>query len=408
MQIKKKNLISCLLAATGGIFLGSWIMLIWISSQNKTIYDQIEHFIKKYERFEEIQQVLNQEYVDQKLLLSGEKSMLDSAVKAYVDGLGDPYTTYLDAVEFSGLQHELEWEGQIEGIWAVVGKKEYYIQIEEVIKGSPAFRAGLLPLDRIIMIGTGETKNLTTYEAVSLIRGKKWTKVKFGIERPQNSWENQYLVIEVERDTIDVPSVRSKILTHNNQKIWYIEISIFWEQTNKLLTRAISDSVNENVSGIVLDLRGNGGGLLPVAVDLAGHFLEPWTLVVKTDFYTYQKADYRTKGFGELKGFPIVVLIDKMSASASEILALALREQGSNVKILGTSSFWKGTIQTLKDFDDQTSLKYTVGKRFWPQWTSIDKIGITPDIEVAFDMTGYIEKKIDNQLEKALEVLTKK
>ena len=383
-------------------------MLIWISSQNKTIYDQIEHFIKKYERFEEIQQVLNQEYVDQKLLLSGEKSMLDSAVKAYVDGLGDPYTTYLDAVEFSGLQHELEWEGQIEGIWAVVGKKEYYIQIEEVIKGSPAFRAGLLPLDRIIMIGTGETKNLTTYEAVSLIRGKKWTKVKFWIERPQNSWENQYLVIEVERDTIDVPSVRSKILTHNNQKIWYIEISIFWEQTNKLLTRAISDSVNENVSGIVLDLRGNGGGLLPVAVDLAGHFLEPWTLVAKTDFYTYQKVDYRTKGFGELKEFPIVVLIDKMSASASEILALALREQGSNVKILGTSSFWKGTIQTLKDFDDQTSLKYTVGKRFWPQWTSIDKIGITPDIEVAFDMTGYIEKKIDNQLEKALEVLTKK
>ena len=383
-------------------------MLIWISSQNKTIYSQIEHFIKKYERFEEIQQVLNQEYVDQKLLLSGEKSMLDSAVKAYVDGLGDPYTTYLDAVEFSGLQHELEWEGQIEGIWAVVGKKEYYIQIEEVIKGSPAFKAGLLPLDRIIMIGTGETKNLTTYEAVSLIRGEKWTKVKFGIERPQNSWENQYLVIEVERDTIDVPSVRSKILTHNNQKIWYIEISIFWEQTNKLLTRAISDSVNENVSGIVLDLRGNGGGLLPVAVDLAGHFLEPWTLVVKTDFYTYQKADYRAKGFGELKEFPIVVLIDKMSASASEILALALREQGSNVKILGTSSFWKGTIQTLKDFDDQTSLKYTVGKRFWPQWTSIDKIGITPDIEVAFDMTGYIEKKIDNQLEKALEVLTKK
>ena len=408
MQIKKKNLISCLLAAISGIFLGSGMMLIWISSQNKAIYSQIEHFIKKYERFEEIQQVLNQEYVDQKLLLSGEKSMLGSAVKAYVDGLGDPYTTYLDAVEFSGLQHELEWEGQIEGIWAVVGKKEYYIQIEEVIKGSPAFKAGLLPLDRIIMIGTGETKNLTTYEAVSLIRGKKWTKVKFGIERPQNSWENQYLVIEVERDTIDVPSVRSKILTHDNQKIWYIEISIFWEQTNKLLTRAISDSVNENVSGIVLDLRGNGGGLLPVAVDLAGHFLEPWTLVVKTDFYTYQKADYRTKGFGELKEFPIVVLIDKMSASASEILALALREQGSNVKIMGTSSFWKGTIQTLKDFDDQTSLKYTVGKRFWPQWTSIDKIGITPDIEVAFDMTGYIEKKIDNQLEKALEVLTKK
>ena len=408
MQIKKKNLISCLLAAIGGIFLGSGMMLIWISSQNKAIYSQIDHFLKKYERFEEIQQVLNQEYVDQKLLLSGEKSMLDSAVKAYVDGLGDPYTTYLDAVEFSGLQHELEWEGQIEGIWAVVGKKAYYIQIEEIIKGSPAFRAGLLPLDRIIMIGTGETKNLTTYEAVSLIRGKKWTKVKFGIERPQNSWENQYLVIEVERDTIDVPSVRSKILTHNNQKIWYIEISIFWEQTNKLLTRAISDSINENVSGIILDLRGNGGGLLPVAVDLAGHFLEPWTLVVKTDFYTYQKADYRTKGFGELKEFPIVVLIDKMSASASEILALALREQGSNVKIMGTSSFWKGTIQTLKDFDDQTSLKYTVGKRFWPQWTSIDKIGITPDIEVAFDMTGYIEKKIDNQLEKALEVLTNK
>ena len=124
----------------------------------QTLYADIDIFLsdlgKKYFRMEQISTLLSGEYYDQKELLSGQQKMIESATKAFVDGLGDPFTSYLDVEQFSGLQTELEGEGQIEGIGAVVGKKDYYVQIEEVIKDSPAFKAGLAPLDRIVLIGT--------------------------------------------------------------------------------------------------------------------------------------------------------------------------------------------------------------------------------------------------------------
>ena len=148
---------------------------------------------------EQISQLLSGEYYDKEEFLSGQKNMIENATKAFVDGLGDPYTSYLDAEQFSGLQTELEGEGQIEGIWAVVGKKDYYIQVEEVVKDSPAFKAGVLPLDRIIMIGTGETKDLSTMEAVQKIRGPKGTKVQLFLERVEKTGDKSYLEKVVER-----------------------------------------------------------------------------------------------------------------------------------------------------------------------------------------------------------------
>ena len=356
---------------------------------------------------EQISQLLSGEYYDKEEFLSGQKNMIENATKAFVDGLGDPYTSYLDAEQFSGLQTELEGEGQIEGIWAVVGKKDYYIQVEEVVKDSPAFKAGILPLDRIIMIGTGETKDLSTMEAVQKIRGPKGTKVQLFLERVEKTGEKSYLEKVVERGIIDVPSVRSKILNQSWVLLGYLEVSIFGDQTNRLFTRAISELLEAKVKGIILDLRGNGGGLLTSAVELAGHFLPKGTLITKTKYSNFKPIDYKSKGFWELEKFPLVVLIDKLSASSSEILSLALKEQ-LNAQLVGTESFWKGSIQTLYDFDDGTSLKYTIGKRFWPKGTTIDKKGIQPDVELPFDFTGYVEKGIDNQLQKAQEMLAEK
>lgn len=380
----------------------------WRVQSNYRDVDQLLNTIgEKYFRMEQISQLLSGEYYDKAEFISGKKMMIENATKAFVDGLGDPFTSYLDAEEFSGLQTELEWEGQIEGIGAVVWKKDYYVQIEEVVKDSPAFKAGLMPLDRIVMIGTGETKNLTTSEAVQKIRGPKGTKVQLFIERVDKSGEKSYLEKEVSRDIINVPSVTSKVLTQSGVSLWYIEVSVFGDKTNKLFSRAVSELIEHKVKGIILDLRGNGGGLLETAVELAGHFLPKGELVTKTKYSTFQPIDYLSKWFWELENLPLVVLVDGLSASSSEILALALKEQ-LNATIVGVQSFWKGSIQTLYDFDDNTSLKYTIGKWFWPKGTTIDKKGIKPDVEVKFDFTGYIDHNTDNQLEKAQELLVNK
>ena len=370
-------------------------------------FDYLHKILGKYTPIEKVDQLLQREYFDKEILQSGQQEMIKEAMKAYINGIWDPYTVYLDAESYSGLQQELEWEGHIEGIGAVVSKKDYYIQVEEVLKWSPAFESGIEPLDRIILIWTGETKDLTTNEAVNKIRGEKGTKIDLFIERPNSSGTNEYIKKEVVRDVINIPSVRGNILNYNGHKLWHLEVSIFWDQTNKLMNQAIKNFLDNKVEWIILDLRGNWGWLLESAVDLAGHFIPKWENVVISKYRNYKDTTYKSEGFWELKNYPLVVLINGLSASASEILTLALKEQLGST-IIWTKSFWKWSIQTLQELDNKDSLKYTVGKRFGPKGTSIDKKWITPDIEEELNFTGYLNNKTDNQLKKAQEILIKK
>ena len=370
-------------------------------------FDYLYKILGKYTPIEKVDQLLQREYFDKEILQSGQQEMIKEAMKAYINGIWDPYTVYLDAESYSGLQQELEWEGHIEGIGAVVSKKDYYIQVEEVLKWSPAFESGIEPLDRIILIWTGETKDLTTNEAVNKIRGEKGTKINLFIERPNSSGTNEYIKKEVVRDVINIPSVRGNILSYSGHKLWHLEVSIFWDQTNKLMNLAIKDFLDNKVEGIILDLRGNWGWLLESAVELAGHFIPKWENVVISKYRNYKDTTYKSEGFWELKNYPLVILINGLSASASEILTLALKEQLGST-IIWTKSFWKWSIQTLQELDNKDSLKYTVGKRYGPKGTSIDKKWITPDIEEELNFTGYLNNKTDNQLKKAQEILIKK
>lgn len=387
-----------------GVILLIWaFLLLVIRNQQKKlnfVYDRLQ----KYAPIETVDAFLQAEYYDQESLVSGQQQMVREAMKAYINGLGDPYTVYMDADTTSDLQQELEWEWKIEGIGAVVSKKDYYVQIEEVIKGSPAFQAWLLPLDRIVMIGTGETKELTTSEAVGKIRWEKGTTVKLFIERLIPEGKNEYFEKEVVRDEILVPSVKGKVLTMSGYKLGYLEVSVFWDQTNKLMNQAISEFIEQKIDGVILDLRGNGWGLLETAVDLAGHFLSKDTLVVTTKYRNYQDINYKTKWFAELSQYPTVILLDGLSASASEILALALKEN-RNLKVVWEKSFWKGSIQTLQELKNADAIKYTVWKWYGPRGTSIDQVGIIPDMEVEFDLTGYVKNSMDSQLIAAQKVL---
>lgn len=160
----------------------------------------------------------------------------------------------------------------------------------------------------------------------------------------------------------------------------------------------------QKIEGIILDLRGNGGGFLPVAVEICSHFIPKNKLVVTAKYSSYEDEVYNSKGYGDLQNYPTIILVDEMTASAGEIIAMALQEQ-NGAKLVGKKTFGKGSIQTLEEFPDGASLKYTIGKRYSPSGKNINHTGVVPDIEVTFDTGLYINQRVDSQLEKAIDIM---
>lgn len=377
----------------GTILFGQLIYNKWIGNSNSLI-----------DRLSQVDSILQSNYFDNENI--DQRKMEDNAIKAYVDALNDPYTVYLDTDTNSWFQQELKWEQDFEWIWAVVSKKDYYVMIEEVLKGSPAFKAWLYPLDRIIAIWTGSTKELTVNEAVGQIRWPKGSIITLTIERIKKDNTKEIIIKKVTRDKISVPSVSNTLIEKDKKIFAHITISIFWEETENLFKQIVEEIKQKNVDGIILDLRGNGWGLLPIAVEIASHFIEKEKIIVSSKYRSLDEEQFFSEGYGDLENIPTTVLVDEMSASASEILALALQEQ-TNTKIIGKQSFGKGSIQTLFEFIDGASIKYTIGKRYSPSGKNIDKIWVNPDIIVDFDIDQYKQTKKDTQLEKAIETLQK-
>lgn len=359
---------------------------------------------QKYSRFEDVLKVLKKEYYNQDLLLSWEKSMVDKALAAYVNAIDDPYTVYMNNQQASGFQQDLKWESDFEWIWAYIMKKDYYVIVEEVLKDSPAFKAWLKPLDRIVMIGSWYTEKMSVDEAVSKIRWPKWSKVWLLIERYDRDWNREILEREVTRDKLVVPSVVSKVFEKDAHKIWYIEIYMVGEETENLFEREIINLTNQNVEWIILDLRWNGGWFLPIAVEISSHFIPSWKLVVTAKYKTFWDENYYSKWYEDLQSLPTVVLVDGMTASAWEIIAMALQEQ-KWIQLIWTQTFGKWSIQTVKDFEDGATLKYTVWKRYSPEWKNIDKNWVTPNVVIEFDTGKYQKDNLDNQLEEAKQLL---
>lgn len=366
--------------------------------------DELAYFQDKYERFELVDNILTQGYYNYDNIDSD--NMLKNAMKAYVDGIDDPYTVYMDAAQNSWFLDSLEWNENFEWIGAVVSKKEYYILIEEVIKESPAFNAGLRALDRIVIIDSGYVENETLDDAVNRIKWPAGSEVHLVIERYNKEKEREIFEVDIVRENIDVPSVKSEIIEIGKKKVWYIELLIIWEETENLFKKEVANLKTKWIDNIILDLRWNGGGLMPIAVEIASHFIKKWELVVSAKYRGYEDEKYYSKWFGEFVWVKTVVLIDTMTASAGEIIAMALQEQAW-AKLIGTTSFGKWTIQTLEEFKDKDSLKYTIWKWFSPSGKNIDGIWISPDITVEFDIDNYLDNDIDNQLEEAKSIIEK-
>ncbi len=363
----------------------------------------IKYYQDKYERFELVDKILEQWFYNYENV--DKEFMVKEALKSYVNWMEDSYTVYMDADQNSWFMWSLEWEEEFEWIWAIVNKKDYYILIEEVLKESPAFKAWIKPLDRVIKIDNKYVESETLDEAVSRMKWPAGTDVKIIIER--FDWEERTIIdVVVTREKINIPSVKSKVIELENQKIWYIEMFIIWEETENLFKKEVKTLAKEDLDWIILDLRWNGGWLMPIAVEIASHFVPKNELVVSAKYKWYEDEKYFSKWFGEFESIKTVVLIDWMTASAWEIIAMALQEQAW-ATLLGTKSFGKWTIQTMDEFQDWDSIKYTIGKWFAPSKKNIDKIWVDPDVIVEFDVDSYIESNIDNQLEEAKDMFEK-
>ncbi|HMY80590.1 MAG TPA: S41 family peptidase [Candidatus Absconditabacterales bacterium] len=356
---------------------------------------------ERYKKFEDVYKVLQDNYFTSSGVQFGE--LLEGGLHGFVGGLRDPHTVYFDKQENDSFAKDLKGSYDFEGIGAVIGQSNDQITIMEVIKGSPAHLAGLKPLDIILQVDKKTIDHMSVRDVVNLVRGPKGSTVTLTIF----SYKEQKVdTISIVRNTIIIPSVNHKILTRSGKNLGYINIATIGEDTADKFKQSYGELVGSGVQGLIIDLRGNGGGILPVANDIASYFIPKDKIVTITRYKSLPEEIYYSKGLSK-KQLPLVVLVDELTASASEILAYALRYH-SQATLVGTQTFGKGTIQTLYTLTDNSSIKFTIGKRYGPDNTNVDKVGIKPDVVIQLDTKLFEDKQIDNQLDKAQSVLTTK
>ncbi|MFZ5982007.1 MAG: S41 family peptidase [Patescibacteria group bacterium] len=323
------------------------------------------------------------------------RKLMYGAIKGMLSATGDPYSNFFDPEETKSFTEELN--GSFEGIGAELGIKDKLLTIITPLPESPAEKAGLRAGDKIIKIDDRNTNDLGIDQAIDLIRGKKGTEVRLTIFR---EGEESAREVKVTRDVIHLKSLVSEF---REDGIAYVKINTFSEDTTKEFRIFANTVLEKKSSGIVLDLRNNPGGLVDKCVEIASLLIEKGQVVVIEEDNTGQKKELRTTGGDRLSQIPLVVLINEGSASASEILAGALRDN-RGVKLVGKKSFGKGSVQEYALLPGGTSAKITIAKWLTPRGEYIMEKGITPDTEIDFTQKDIDDKK-DVQLEKALEII---
>jgi len=323
------------------------------------------------------------------------QDLVYGAAGGLVDGLKDPYSSFLNPSDSKKFGEDLG--GIFSGIGAEIGIRNDFLVIVAPLKNSPAEKAGLLAADKILKIDDKITDGLAINEAVKLIRGPKGTKVTLNILR--NGWEKPK-DFAIARDTISIPTIEWQMKEGN---LALIQLFNFNENAPAELSRVMKEVLVKNPKGLIFDLRNNPGGFLEGAVNVAGWFLEKEKAVVTEEFRSGRKNVFQTYGNGAVKDLPLVIIINQGTASASEIVAGALRDH-RGIKLIGEKSFGKGTVQELQTLRDGSTLKITVAEWRMPKGGLIEKNGLKPDFEVKLTEKD-LETKKDSQLEKAIEVL---
>ncbi len=408
-----------LIAGLIGYYVGiSKISLAWknykpqITIANKEPPPRLQNI--DFSTFWTVWQKLEDSYYD-KQALDGQK-LLNGAISGMVEGLDDPYTVFLPPKQNDSFKEGLA--GQFQGIGAELGMKEKQIVVVAPLDGSPAKKAGIKAGDAILKVNKDATFGWTLAQAVEKIRGPKGTEVVLSILHKSAETPTD---IKITRDTINIKSVegwvkpireidtvRSSKFKVQSDRIAYIRLSQFGDQTNKEWLTIVNDldlqiKADKNVKGLILDLRNNPGGYLTEAAFIASEFIKSG-VVVKQEKGNGETTPFNVTRKGLLTEIPIIVLINKGSASASEIVAGALRDY-KRAKLVGETSFGKGTIQQAEELGNGAGLHVTIAKWLTPNGTWVHKKGLTPDI--AIETNGEKDPSVDVQLEKAVGELVK-
>lgn len=339
------------------------------------------------QKVQEVLQIIDHAYVDN----VSDKKLIDGAVKGMLEALDDPYTHYLDAKHFDMFKEHTT--GHFVGVGIIISEsKNKELIVVSPIKGTPADEAGIKENDVITKIDDKPTKGMNSDQAVRLIRGKRGTKVTLTMRREN---VKEPLVFSLIRDKITIPNVDSKVLESN---IGYLHLHEFNGRTGKDLREHYNKLKSNGVKGVILDLRNNPGGILEEAVGVASMWI-PSGPIVKIKSRTGEIKSENAVG-GADKDMPLVVLVNKHSASASEIVSGALQDYGRAI-IVGETTFGKASVQTVVDLPDGSGILLTTDKYLTPKGRMIHKTGVKPDIKVEVDSKA----KDDVQQKKAIEVL---
>jgi carboxyl-terminal processing protease len=352
-----------------------------------TRYDDTLSFDSQLEKVVSTWDLIFSNYVNQDEL--NKYDISDAAIRAMMETLDDPYSAYLDAEENEAFSGELD--GEIEGIGAVISvNDDDEIMIISPLAGSPAEAAGIKAGDIIIKVDGVDITDMNLYETINLIRGPKGSTVKLTIRRNGAS-----KIIEIVRDVIKINALDYEV--QSGGKVMVIKLYQF-SQNAVSEFREVVEIIqnNSDIKGVIIDVRDNPGGLLDSAVRIMNYLLKPDSEIVTIQYNYFSYTQY-ARGLGELAGYPMVVLINEASASASEILAGALKDFGL-AKIIGKTSFGKGSVQELNYFIDNSSLKLTVAKWLTPLNHDIEENGIAPDITVTDNPNTTADEQMDRAL----------
>jgi len=356
------------IVASAGIFIGRWSVTS-VSAEGEG-YEELRSFT-------EVMSMVKKYYVEE----VKQKDLVNGAIKGMLNSL-DPHSSFMTPEAYKEMQ--VDTKGEFGGLGIQIGMKENLLTVIAPIDDTPAYKAGIKAGDKIVKINNESTKDMNLQDAVTKMRGAPKTPVTLSIFREGWKDTKDFTIV---RDVIKIKSIKSKVLENN---IGYIKLSQFQEQTSDDLAAAIRQLNDAKVNSLILDLRNDPGGLLNSAIDVTSQFLPKGKLVVYTKTRSGEKSEFFTSGDNAFLP-QMIVLVNQGSASASEIVAGALKDWNRAV-ILGTQTFGKGSVQTVIPLSGGAGLRLTTAKYYTPKGTSIQNTGITPDIIVKLSAKNGIKE----------------
>lgn len=325
--------------------------------------------------------------------------LVESAINGMVSSVGDEYTSYSDKDVTDNFNETVN--GKYMGIGALIMKSENDLVIYKIFEDSPSYRAGLKDGDIILKLDDKDTKDMSVNDIARIVKNDDNKEVKLLVKRGEEN-----LDITIVKDMVELPVVSGKVINHNDKKIGYISLSIFSSVASEQFNKQLVKLEKEGISGLVIDVRGNSGGYLTTVTDIASYFLKKGDIIYKLE--VNDKVTVRKDKTKESRDYPVAVLIDKNSASASEILASSIKES-YNGYVVGTNSYGKGTVQQTLVLSDGSMIKYTIEKWLTPLGNWINEEGVVPTnyVELSSEYLNNPVFENDNQLNEALELVSK-